>query len=135
MKATWGRQARGTKQVIALLMKLVSFYFCTCFQWRPWPNLNHRPSRYRVCHRLRLPEVMVILTAKQGVTPQQIMNVVPAEIRATARLNLDDKIRQWYSRGGGRGVVLFLDVETLLNADIGMRLTSSWNGTALNRGS
>ena len=58
-------------------------------------------------------EVMVILTAKQGVTRQQIMNVIPAEIRATVKLYLDGKIRQWYSRGDGRGVVLFLDVKTV----------------------
>src|SRR5258708_10265777 len=58
-------------------------------------------------------EVMVILTAKQGVTRQQIMNVMPAEIRATVKLYLDGKIRQWYSRGDGRGVVLFLDVRAV----------------------
>jgi hypothetical protein len=58
-------------------------------------------------------EVMVILTAKQGVTRQQIMNVMPAEIRATVKLYLEGKIRQWYSRGDGRGVVLFLDVKTV----------------------
>ena len=57
-------------------------------------------------------EVMVILTAKQGVTRQQIMNVMPDEIRATVKLYLDGKIRQWYSRGDGRGVILFLDVKT-----------------------
>ena len=58
-------------------------------------------------------EVMVILTAKQGVTRQQIMNVMPAEIRATVKLYLDGRIRQWYSRGDGRGVVLFLDVKNV----------------------
>jgi hypothetical protein len=58
-------------------------------------------------------EVMVILTGKQGVTRQQIMNVIPAEIRATVRLYLDGKIRQWYSKGDGRGVVLFLDVKSV----------------------
>jgi len=58
-------------------------------------------------------EVMVILTAKQGVTRQQIMNVMPAEIRATVKLYLDGKIRQWYSKGDGQGVVLFLDVKTV----------------------
>jgi hypothetical protein len=58
-------------------------------------------------------EVMVILTAKQGVTRQQIMNVMPAEIRATVKLYLDGKIRQWYSRGDGQGVVFFLDVKTV----------------------
>jgi hypothetical protein len=58
-------------------------------------------------------EVLVILTAKQGVSRQQIMNVMPAEIRATVKLYLDGKIRQWYSRGDGRGVVFFLDVKTV----------------------
>jgi hypothetical protein len=58
-------------------------------------------------------EVMVIMTAKAGVTRQQIMNVMPAEIRATVKLYLDGKIRQWYSKGDGRGVVVFVDVKTV----------------------
>jgi len=57
-------------------------------------------------------EVMVILTARQGVTRKQIMNIMPAEIRATVKLYLDGKIRQWYSRGDGRGVIFFLDTTT-----------------------
>jgi hypothetical protein len=61
-------------------------------------------------------EMMVILTAKQGVTRQQIMKVMPAEIRATVKLYLDGKIRQWYSRGDGQGVVFFLDVKTVDDA-------------------
>ena len=58
-------------------------------------------------------EVMVILTAKPGVTREQIMKVMPAEIRATVKLYLDGTIRQWYSRGDGRGVVFFLDVKAV----------------------
>lgn len=58
-------------------------------------------------------EVMVIVTAKQGVARQQIMSVMPAEIRATVKLYLDGKIRQWYSRGDGRGVVIFVDAKTV----------------------
>jgi hypothetical protein len=58
-------------------------------------------------------EVMVILTAKPGVTREQIMKVMPAEIRATVKSYLDGKIRQWYSRGDGRGVILLLDVKTV----------------------
>jgi hypothetical protein len=58
-------------------------------------------------------EVMVVLTAKQGISREQIMKVMPTEIRATVKLYLDGKIRQWYSRGDGRGVVLFLDVRTV----------------------
>ena len=61
----------------------------------------------------RTTEVIVILTAKPGVIRQQIMNIMPAEIRATVKLYLDGKIRQWYSRGDGRGVVIFLDVKTV----------------------
>lgn len=61
-------------------------------------------------------EVMVILTAKQGVSREQIMKIIPAEIRATVKLYLDGKIRQWYSKGDGRGVVLFLDAKTLEEA-------------------
>ena len=61
-------------------------------------------------------EVMVIETVKQGVTLQQIMNVMPDEIRATVKLYLDGRIRQWYSRGDGRGVVFFLDAKTVEEA-------------------
>jgi hypothetical protein len=57
-------------------------------------------------------EVLVILTPKQGVTPQQIMGVIPAEIRATVQLYLDGKIRQWYSRGDGKGAIFLVDAKT-----------------------
>jgi len=57
-------------------------------------------------------EVIVILTTKQGVTRQQIMSIMPSEIRATVKLYLDGKIRQWYSRGDGKGVVLMIDAKT-----------------------
>ena len=57
-------------------------------------------------------EVLVIQTPKQGVTPQQIMAVIPSEIRATVKLYLDGKIRQWYSRGDGKGVVFVIDAKT-----------------------
>ena len=57
-------------------------------------------------------EVIVIETPKQGVTPQQIMAVMPEEIKATVKLYLDGKIRQWYSRGDGKGVVFVLDAKT-----------------------
>ena len=57
-------------------------------------------------------EVLVIQTAKQGVTPQQVLAVIPAEIRATVKLYLDGKIRQWYSRGDGKGVVFLVDAKT-----------------------
>jgi hypothetical protein len=61
-------------------------------------------------------EVMVILTAKEGVTRQQIMNIMPAEVRATVKLYLDGKIRQWYSRGDGKGVIFLIDAKTVEEA-------------------
>ena len=56
-------------------------------------------------------EVLVIQTPKKGVTPQQIMAVIPKEIRATVKLYLDGKIRQWYSRGDGKGVIFLVDAK------------------------
>ena len=57
-------------------------------------------------------EVLVIQTPKQGVTFAQVMDVIPAEIRATVKLYLDGKIRQWYSRGDGKGVIFVVDAKT-----------------------
>src|SRR6266496_3058571 len=56
--------------------------------------------------------VLVIETAKQGVNSQQIMAVMPQEIRATTKLYLEGKIREWYSRGDGKGIVFLLDAES-----------------------
>lgn len=61
-------------------------------------------------------EVMVILTAREGVTRQQIMTIMPAEIRATVKLYLEGKIRQWYSRGDGKGVIFLIDAKTVEDA-------------------
>ncbi|WP_271605324.1 hypothetical protein [Bradyrhizobium sp. CCBAU 11434] len=60
--------------------------------------------------------VFVILTVKQGVAREQVMAVLPAEIRATVQLYLGGKIREWYSRGDGRGVVLLLDTRDVAEA-------------------
>jgi len=57
-------------------------------------------------------EVMVILTPKAGVTRQQIMAVMPSEVRETVKLYLDGKIRQWYSRGDRDGAVFLIDAKT-----------------------
>jgi hypothetical protein len=60
--------------------------------------------------------VIVILTVKGGVTREQVMAVMPAEIRATVQLYLGGKIREWYSRGDGRGVVFLLDTRDVAEA-------------------
>ena len=57
-------------------------------------------------------EVLVIESPRQGVTPQQIIAVIPEGIRATVKLYLDGKIRQWYSRGDGKGLVFLVDAKT-----------------------
>ena len=56
--------------------------------------------------------VLVIETPKPGVTPQQITVLISEEIRATVKLYLDGKIRQWYSRGDGKGVIFVVDAKT-----------------------
>jgi len=56
--------------------------------------------------------VLVIQTPRQGVTAQQVMAVIPSEIRATVNLYLDGKIREWYSRGDGKGVVFLVNAKT-----------------------
>jgi hypothetical protein len=56
-------------------------------------------------------EVLVIETPKEGVTFPQVMAVMPQEARATVNLYLDGKIREWYSRGDGKGVILLVERE------------------------
>ena len=60
--------------------------------------------------------VLVVLTAKPGVTREQIMKIIPAEIRATVRLYLDGTVQQWYSRSDGKGVVLFFNCSDVAQA-------------------
>lgn len=60
--------------------------------------------------------VLVILTTKPDVTRDQVMAVLPAEVRATVQLYLQGKIRQWYSRADGRGAVFLLDTRDVAEA-------------------
>jgi len=60
--------------------------------------------------------VMATLSIKDGVTRDQIMKVMPTEVRDTVRLYLDGKIQQWYARGDGKGVVFLLDCKTVAEA-------------------
>ena len=56
--------------------------------------------------------VLVIETPRKGVTASQVMAVIPEEIQATVQLYLDGKIREWYSRGDGKGVVFLVEAKT-----------------------
>jgi hypothetical protein len=67
-------------------------------------------------HEPKATGVLVLLTAKPGVTREQVMKIMPAEIRATVRLYLDGTIRQWYSRVDGKGVVFILDSKDVAEA-------------------
>jgi hypothetical protein len=61
--------------------------------------------------------VIAILTVKAGVTREQVMAIMPAEIRETVQLYLNGKIREWYSRGDGRGAVFLLDAKDVAEAE------------------
>jgi hypothetical protein len=60
--------------------------------------------------------VLTILTPKPGVVPEQIMKLMPAEIRATVPLYLEGKIQQWFTRGDGRGVIFILNCKDVEEA-------------------
>jgi len=53
--------------------------------------------------------VFALLRAKPGVTREQVMALMPAEIRATVQLYIDGKIRERYSREDGNGGVFLLN--------------------------
>jgi hypothetical protein len=60
--------------------------------------------------------VIVLLTVKTDVTREQVMAVMPAEVRATVQLYLNGKIREWYSRGDGRGAIFLLETKDVAEA-------------------
>ena len=57
----------------------------------------------------KITAVLTILTPKPGATVEQIMKLMPAEIRATVPLYLDGKIQQWFTRGDGKGVIFLMN--------------------------
>src|SRR6516165_969436 len=61
--------------------------------------------------------VLALLTAKPGVKREQVMAVMPAEIRATAQLYLEGKIREWYAREDGKGGIFLLNTGDLDEAE------------------
>ena len=64
----------------------------------------------------KITGVLTILTPKQGATVEQIMKIMPAEIRATVPLYLDGKIQQWFTRGDGKGVIFLLNCNDVAEA-------------------
>src|SRR6266850_282932 len=64
----------------------------------------------------KITGVLTILTPKPGVTVEQVMKIMPAEIRATVPLYLDGKIQQWFTRGDGKGVIFILNCKDVEEA-------------------
>jgi hypothetical protein len=64
----------------------------------------------------RTTGVVALLTAKPGTTREQVERFMPAEIRATVRLYLGGKIREWYSREDGRGAIFLLNTGNIQEA-------------------
>src|SRR5215475_1042196 len=64
----------------------------------------------------KITGVLAILSPKPGATVEQVMKIMPAEIRATVPLYLDGKIQQWFTRGDGRGVIFILNCKDVAEA-------------------
>src|SRR5215467_12175591 len=64
----------------------------------------------------KISAVLTILTPKPGVSLEQVMKIMPAEIRATVPLYLEGKIQQWYTRGDGKGVIFLLNCKDVAEA-------------------
>ena len=62
-------------------------------------------------------DVMVRVIPKHGVQREQIQKVIPEEVRATVRLYLEGRIRQWYSRSDGKGVILIVNATSIADAE------------------
>ena len=60
--------------------------------------------------------VFALLKARPGVTREQIMVIMPAEIRATVQLYLEGKIREWHAREDGKGAVFLLNTADVAEA-------------------
>ena len=64
----------------------------------------------------KITAMLTILSPKPGATPEQVMKIMPEEIRATVPLYLDGKIQQWFTRGDGRGVIFILNCKDVAEA-------------------
>jgi hypothetical protein len=64
----------------------------------------------------KITGVLTILSPKPGVTLEQVVRIMPAEIRATVPLYLDGKIQQWFTRGDGKGVIFLLNCKDVAEA-------------------
>lgn len=93
-------------------MKIQMFYLLLAFAavLAPIAQGQSKPPQPKVTG------VLTILSPKPGVTVEQIMKIMPAEIRATVPLYLEGKIQQWFTRGDGRGVIFLLNCSDVAEA-------------------
>jgi hypothetical protein len=87
----------------------------------------------------KITGVLTILTPKPGATVEQIMKIMPAEIRATVPLYLDGKIQQWFTRGDGKGVIFILNCKDVAEARASSkaclsRRKTSWTSSSFRSG-
>ena len=54
--------------------------------------------------------------SKANVTREQVMAVMPAEVRQTVQLYVGGKIREWFSKADGRGAIFLLDTKDVAEA-------------------
>lgn len=78
--------------------------------------MTNQPNTQTQTSASTITGVFVLLKAKAGVTREQVMAVMPAEIRATVHLYLEGKIREWYSREDGRGAIFLLNTKDVTEA-------------------
>src|SRR5260370_9068692 len=64
----------------------------------------------------KITGVLTILSPNPGVRVEQVMKILPAEIRATVPLYRDGKIQQWFTRGDGKGVIFILNCNDVAEA-------------------
>ena len=79
--------------------------------------LTVAPSLHAQATTPKATDVLVLMTVKAGVQREQTAKVLPTEVRATVRLYLDGRLRQWFQRSDGKGVVFILPVTTVAEAE------------------
>jgi hypothetical protein len=92
-------------------MKIEMSYLLLAFAMvlAPWARGQSTPPQPKITG------VLAMLSPKPGVF-EQVMKIMPAEIRATVPLYLDGKIQQWFTRGDGRGVIFILNCNDVAEA-------------------
>src|ERR1700753_3572153 len=60
--------------------------------------------------------ILAIGTLTAPITPDEMQNLLPREVKATVAIYLDGKIDQWWAKQDGTGVVFLLNVTSVEEA-------------------